>query len=318
MWAEIPESLYGIWEGKDRYVFFENVKDEDRIVIILKDYYGWYLDRVVEHEDYDVVYGKDFPRSRNAATTKKSIFVALDSTPLWLSEGNSNDFSGAYELKLIYGKSDVSYVPFAIIDGKMYLEFWISDAEQTGFWKGNVVSEGIKVSDQKEQEELFSWFIDEQNNKFYKIRYWKTQMDYDSELQAVLESEYYVSKHIISAQNTYTCVPGRRVNIRNIDKTPVSIPFDGKDVLYNEEKTLCAVNNVYLNRLADKNTFEQLMEIVRIQNSRRKPDPPPLFPPKDLDFHWDLIDYLEKDDALIQEVRKRQKEFGVRGKDIGR
>ena len=320
LFADIPSSLYGIWEGKDRYVFFEQVQEEDRIVIILKDYYGWYLDRVVEHEDYS----KNYKRDRNTATTKKSVLVLVDSAPLWLSEGTSSDNSAAYELKLTYHKHDITYVPFALIDDKIFLEFWLSDGNHPGFWMGNVVTDGIKVSNQMEQENLWSWFINEETDEMYKIRFWKSKMDFDPELEAViksqkdLESEYTVSKQIFSAGNVYACVPGRRVYVRNLDKTPVNVPFDGKDVIYNEEKTICAVNDVYLKRLLDKTSFEELMEIVRAQNSRRKPDPAPLFPPEELDYHWDLIDYLEKDNKIIQEVRQRQKSFGVRGKDIGR
>lgn len=320
LFADIPDSLYGIWEGKDRYVFFEQVQEEDRIVIILKDYYGWYLDRVVEHEDYL----KDFKRDRNSATTKKSVLVLVDSSPLWLSEGSSSGKSSAYELKLTYDKYDITYVPFALIDDKIFLEFWLSDGNHPGFWMGNAVTDGIKVSNQIEQENLWSWFINDQNDEMYKIRFWKSKMDFDSELEAVIksqkdkDSEYTLSKQIFSAGNVYTCVPGRRVYVRNLDKVPVKVPFDGKDVLYNEEKTICAVNDVYLKRLLDKKSFEELMEIVRIQNSRRKPDSPPLFPPEELDYHWDLIDYLEKDNVIIQEVRQRQKDFGVRGKDLDR
>ena len=72
----------------------------------------------------------------------------------------------------------------------------------------------------------------------------------------------------------------------------------------------------YLIKIVDKNDFEALMNIVKAANSRRKPDPPPLFPPKELDWHWDLIDYLEKDNTLVQQVRERQRAFGVRGKEL--
>lgn len=312
--AEIPVQIHGIWEGKDRYVFFETVEDEDRIVIILKDYYGWYLDRVVENEDY----GKTFKRDRNSATTKKSVFVALDSKTLL--EDN------AWELKLTYDKHDITYVPFALINDSMYLEFWTSDENHPGFWRGNVVTDGIKVSSQTEEENFWSWYVNEEGDEVYKIRYWKSNMEYDPSLEAVIKSakdrnvEYAVQKHLFSAENVYTCVPGRRVIIRNLEKVPGSKPltvFDGKDVVYNEENTVAAVNNVYLKRLVDKETFADLMEIVRVQNSRRKPDPPPLFPPEDLDYHWDLIDLLEKDNVIIRKVRQRQKDFGVRGKDLG-
>ena len=45
----IPDSLLGIWEAKDRYVFFEQNNEEDpELVVVLKTYYGWYLDRAAE------------------------------------------------------------------------------------------------------------------------------------------------------------------------------------------------------------------------------------------------------------------------------
>ena len=55
--------------------------------------------------------------------------------------------------------------------------------------------------------------------------------------------------------------------------------------------------------------------MVKEANARRKPDPPPLFPESKLDWHWDLIDMLEKDNTLIQSVRERQRAFGPRAKD---
>lgn len=318
VFADIPDSLYGIWEGKDRYVFFERVSSledeiqgEDRIVIILKDYYGWYLDRVVEHEDYS----NEYKRDRNNATTKNPVFVQVDAKKLT---------ENAMELKLQYDKHDITYVPLAVIDDKMFLEFWIQDENHPGFWLGNVVTDGIKVSNQTEKENLWSWFIDPEENDIYKLRFWKTPMDFDPELEGILKSqrikdtEYKIQKHIFSAENVYACVPGRRVYIRNLDKQPVSQAFDGKDMIFDQEKNVAAVNNVYLKRLVDKETFSDLMEIVRIQNSKRKPAPPPPFPPEDLDYHWDLIDMLEKDNAIIQKVRQRQREFGLRGKDINR
>ena len=36
----------------------------------------------------------------------------------------------------------------------------------------------------------------------------------------------------------------------------------------------------------------------------------------DLDFHWDLIDELEKYHKEIQALRQRQKEFGPRPRDV--
>ena len=50
----IPSKLLGIWESKDRYVFFEqNDENEPEIVVVLKEYYGWYLDRAAEPSSYN-------------------------------------------------------------------------------------------------------------------------------------------------------------------------------------------------------------------------------------------------------------------------
>ena len=64
----IPEPLLGIWEGKDRFVFFEQQPENEnpKLVIILKEYYGWYFDRAAEPEAYNA---KE-TRVRNAATHK--------------------------------------------------------------------------------------------------------------------------------------------------------------------------------------------------------------------------------------------------------
>ncbi len=70
-----------------------------------------------------------------------------------------------------------------------------------------------------------------------------------------------------------------------------------------------------MKRLAGRDTFEALIQIVKEANSRRKPDPPALFPESNLDWHWDLIDMLEKDNQIIQQVRESQKAFGPRGRD---
>ena len=90
-----------------------------------------------------------------------------------------------------------------------------------------------------------------------------------------------------------------------------------KKLLFNNDKSIIVLDEEpYLTKLADKNDFESLMQIVKSSNSRRKPPAKALFPENDLDWHWDLIDYLEKDDKMIQEVRQRQKNFGPRAKDL--
>ena len=113
-----------------------------------------------------------------------------------------------------------------------------------------------------------------------------------------------------SCNTNYSCVSGRSKKVRNAVK-----PFEYKEenFIFNDNGSVFTKNEEpYLKRLIGRDTFEELIKIVKEANALRKTDPPALFPPSDLDWHWDLIDLLEKDNKLIQEVRARQKAFGPR------
>lgn len=307
--SEIPEGLAGLWEGKDRYVFFENDSEQNSsIAVYLKDYYGWYIDRVSEPDSYR----EKQPVSRNSATSRNNIIIK-PSAGIILSEPDSS----AFELQLEYSPKETAVIPLCIINDVMYTGFWITAGD--GFYRGNAERNGISVSEKPESENLYSWFKDEETGDVFKIRYWKTAMEYDPELKAVIKKdgkETEIPKLIGSAGAVYTCVPGRRVYVRNLkDKDPI---FDGKAVVQNKNGTIVALDNIYLKKILDKNSFDELMELVRELNSRRKPDRDPLFPPEEIDYYWEMIDYLEKGNKIIEKVRERQKDFGPRGKDYGR
>ena len=155
----------------------------------------------------------------------------------------------------------------------------------------------------------------------YDIRYWLSDIEERDERDMAVdfiygEDKYTVPKYLFAANNQYSCVNGRSKKIRNAQNYTL---FNEADYCYNNTKTIMAKNDsCYLRKLADKDDFEALMKIVQAANSRRKPDPPPLFPPSNLDWHWDLIDLLEKDNEQIQKVRERQRQFGPRGKDFNK
>ena len=321
LYSQDVEDLYGIWEGKDRFVFIEPVNTpsekgavvgehvalEDtkiEIVILLKDYYGWYYDRVVEPTKYS----KSYPRTRNSATTRNAEHVYLE-----VNQIDKSTFDNTYELVLSYSKKQRNYIPIVIIDDNMFLNFAVQDKNDRNFYRGVATSKGISVSEMAVNDNLISYYI--KDNSIYNLRYWITDMDYEDSMVSYSKNnfDFSVPKHIISGGNNYACVPGRRKVIRN--------PNDGQKfnneqyLLVEDESILLLDSEPYLTRLLDKNSFEELMTIMEEANARRKPDPDPLFPDVNLDFHWDLIDVLEKDNKIIQEVRKRQEAFGPRGKD---
>lgn len=308
---EFPTELYGIWEGDDRFVFIEDNKTTGKveIVIILKEFYGWYFDRALEAEDYSNVE----KRVRNAATPKKAETVSLNIQDI--SRSQEEDF--AWELILAYTKSDVAYVPICLLDDKIYLNFYLKNLEydennnpiitEQGIWRGNVFSEGIKVCNQSVKENIGALIVDGED--VFDIRYWKTKMDFTN-IEAYVnykDKEYKVFKHLISAGNTYACTTGRSINVRNV------VPpqkFIKEDYIFNANKTVMIKDKKpYLTKIIDKSTYEQLMQIVKIKNAKRKPPRKPLFDDVELDFHWDLIIECEKYNEQVQELRKHQKEF---------
>ena len=206
----------------------------------------------------------------------------------------------------------------------MYIDFYVKQPEwdengkiivsQNGQWKGNADSRGITLDSQVVDQNNGLLVVDD--SYLFDIRYWLSDMGYyDGNVKLrYKDKEYSVPKVIASCGQNYTCVSSfRSKKIRNVVEP---FCYNAENWIYNNQKTVMAVNSEpYLKKLADKDTFAELIEIVKAANARKKPDPPPLFEEKELDWHWDMIDYLEKDNLLIQQVRERQRNFGPRSKD---
>ena len=306
----IPDQLYGIWEGKDRFVFFEETEEQNpQIVIILKEFYGWYYDRAAEPKEYE----QKESRKRNSATTRNAEQVYFTLNPISKAQEDRMD---AFELKMDYSRFQTSIIPIALVQDNIFLNFYIQDQEDKNLYRGNAASLGIMLSPQKVPQNIGAFYINQ--GKIFDIRYWFTDMDYmdDKVTLNFNDNEILVDKHLYSCGNNYSSVSGRSKKIRNV-LAPKD--YNEEDFIFNEDKSIMILDKEpYLTKLADKSTFEDLMKIVKEGNSRRIPDPKPLFPPDDLNWHWDLIDYLESNNTLIQAVRARQRAFDPRPKDLNK
>ncbi|WP_022931519.1 hypothetical protein [Treponema bryantii] len=325
----IPSRLLGIWEAKDRYVFFEqNDEEKPEIVIVLKTYYGWYLNRAAEPASYN----EKEARVRNTANARNAEHIYIQNVN---TKETNNSIYGS--LDLAYSTWQKNTIPFLVIDNAMYLSYFEKDIHeeemaddletqemtQEGrltpswtFYRGIAPSQGFMLSPQSIPENITGYIID--GDKLYDVRYWRTDMDYSTDyINFTYQNDtYQIPKHLRSCNTNYSCVSGRSKKVRNTVK-----PFEYKaeDFIFNDDASVFTKNEEpYLKQLADKNTFEELIKIIKDANSRRKPDPPALFPESNLDWHWDLIDLLEKDNKLIHAVRERQKNFGPRGRDRGK
>ena len=230
--------------------------------------------------------------------------------------------SGAWLMKIQFDKSrDIYFIPVAVIGNNLYLNFLVrqinlsdfpddsedesfeSEKNLEGFWQdyGSVLD--IQIRKPVLNKELLSYYV--ASDAIYPLRYWKTDMDYNSEAKAYIEdgtNTFEVPKHLKIGEQVYTCVVGRRTKIRNLKKiqsfdeyTQNSVLIirkktdsDGKENLYtNKMATIIAFGKPYLSLTDGKKTIE---ELVVEANQRHKPLPAPLFPPHGiLDFHWEEI-----------------------------
>lgn len=311
----IPSKLLGIWESKDRYIFFEqNDELEPEIVIVLKEYYGWYLDRAAEPADYS----KKEARSRSIPTPRNAEHIRIKNIQ---TKESDNSLYGA--LDLAYSNWQKNTIPFFLLEDSIYLKYFeLDERELTDedtepllykFYRGIAPSKGFMISPQNLPKDITGYIID--GEKLYDVRYWQTDMDYSTDYITFSynDDSYLIPKHLRSCETNYSCVSGRSKKVRNPVK---AFEYKSENYIFNDdEKVFTYKEEPYLKRLAGRDTFEALMKIVKEANSRRKPDPPALFPESNLDWHWDLIELLEKDNQLIQKVRARQRAFGPRAKD---
>ena len=276
---KIPEVLQGIWEGKDRFVYFDNATDDENpeFVIILKEYYGWYYDRAAEPLEYK----EAEPRTRNAATHKDPEVIAYTLNAI-------ENITDAFQLSITYSKHYSNTTSFAIIDDRIYLNMYTKYAtklqnpdEQPGqatLYRGWQHSDGFIMNSQPVDENISLLIM--LDDKFYDVRYWQTDMDYEATTVTFKYKDdvFQVPKHLYAEGTNYSSVNGRSKKIRN---TQPAFKLANQNIIYNSDKTVLVLNSEpYLTKLTDKKTFEDLMQIIKEANARRKPDPEPIFPVK--------------------------------------
>lgn len=310
-----PEEVTGIWKGKDRYVF---LGEENQIAVILKTYYDWYYEISAVSENLQ----EPEPRDHNNSSS-------WESQQPWIEYRQLAEEVPAWEMTIHYDRKTQSIIPFCLVDDKIYTNFLFrpklvetfeqsvesDDGSETqivtvrrlvehqtdyGFWHGVNSKENIKISMQKEQENLSCFYITE--DSFYRLRYWQTDMEYEPESEAsfnVAQNVYRIPKHLISGGIKYTCATGKRGRIRNINRFTEA----PENFVINSDKTIITLGKPVLQREKGDQDFENLVKIVKEADARRKPLPPSPFHKRKVNWHWDLIWNLEKYNSVIMQVR---------------
>ena len=341
-----PALLNGVWQGEDRIVIFDSGfydKSTGLVIpnIVLKPFYGYYADRAVESTSYTELNPKDL----NDATSQKPQELKMNFTPLTselypkeygtsvtLDNGDvitsADTASGAWDIEIKYpGIKEVCHVPIAVVGNKLYLNFFIKETEQeviegdfvedgsdfvsddplSGYWQSYGNSSGLWISTPYSSSELFSYYIT--GTDVYKIRYWKTDMEYDKDTKAGFSDggkTYYVPRQIKVGDIIYTCIKGKGKSIRNVEKSD-TFPYEYTlNSVYVEKhtqveddfsktytiktSTLCCIGKPYLTLVEGGVTLEDVIEEI---NSRKRPEEKPLYSPQGvLNFDWSIIEDL--------------------------
>ena len=315
----LPPLLAGLWQNNQRIVSFENL---DSASVILKLFYGWYYDRAAEpgtqtfvdsimsttqlDYNYSGASQQDFiarnsvtitdevlqydslpPRPKNDATSPQAQHLLVEFEPL-IPE---TETSGAWNIWITYPDIKERHaIPVAVFDGKLYVNFYLGTSSPLSrFFQAASNTNGITISTPLLDKEVISYLVT--GSRMYKIRYWQTDMEYDGKTEAVLSGEdgdYQVPKHLLIGGTVYTCVAGRRVDIRNVEE----IPLDISGFTMSSDNRIIVQKSAYLS-LMDNNASE-LYQLIAEANSRKAPPPLPPIPLGELDFHYAEIEDLRK------------------------
>lgn len=347
----VPDAFAGLWERDDRFVMFaesddflesrvqeilsspEASDDEKNAVrnqakyvsILLKTFYGWYLDRTAEPESFS-----SEARFVNDSTCPEAERIRVEFRPLLRmadAVGADQGEGSVWEIFIRYpGVREPAIIPLAVIGGNLYLNFAIKlntendesrevaddetgenpPDELLGFWCSLVPTDGVKVSLPASGENIYSTYIT--RDSVYTIRYWKTDMEYSQERAFFSDGgkTFSVVKHIQSGGKNFSCTNGRSVTIRNVQKTSALPEVYELD----SSATICGLGEPYLRRVQNENSVQTVARLVRDAMSKKAPNPDPPFPPSNLDFHMEEIYRLEEGNLIIQSLRKRNKDFG--------
>jgi hypothetical protein len=299
--SRVPAPLAGVWENASRLLDFYTVSDGDntRTVggIFLKMFYGRYYDRTAEpagisaetvRVQAETVSVPPRPKNNTSAREGEVLVTSFEETSL------QTETSGSWLMHIRYPpyrESDV--IPLAVIDDKLYLDFYIRYDENPGvagsvrgFWRAAGTASGITASRPYYAKNIESLFITD--DAMYRIRYWEADVIPDFSVRAYFSAgadEYAVDKYIAAGNKIFTCVPGRGTRIRQVGISPLPSGY-----VLSQNGSLCAFAQPYLVKSAVTDVYDTVERI----NSLPPHSAPAVFPPSNLNFYYDVIEDLRK------------------------
>lgn len=321
------QPLAGIWENSERFIEYTGKADgtsEDTLRIVLKTYYRFVYEDMgtypvkVKQEDTGNIYSLNirYQGFRTPITTRvwvhdNGLFSSFyKKTPYTLVTDRQQNASSSVSAKPNADTQPISSPEAAILDG-----FWV----EQGF------RDGILIYQQEAPAFFDAFFFN--GTQYIKFRYWTGDFDYKEKYARFAFDDglqVTVPKFIRQYDAIYSCITDNGSKLKNYEKGSVSIGNDGNGM---RQLTLTpqgggpgthATGDVYPNQKYPKiqglplyydetdgafafgepfltrSSISDLHEEIKRHNSLKRPPPEPLLKADELDFYWERIKQIRK------------------------
>ena len=325
------QSLTGIWENPERFIEFigkDNRTVADTLRIVLKTYYRFVYDDMgsypiaAEQEKSKNVYSLQirYPGFKIPITT--SVWVYADG--LFTSFYKKIPFTLATERQQNKPQSGVVESSISTQSGiGASLQPTILD----GFWVEQGFRDGILIYQQEAPPFFDAFFFN--GTRYIRFRYWTGDFEYkDKHAEFTFDDGVPVAvpKFIRQYDAVYSCITDNGSKLKNYEKGTLSIESDnggmqrltlapqgggpgthatsdvyphqrypkiqGLPLYYDKSDEAFSFGEPFLTR----SSISDLQEEIKRHNSLKRPPPEPLLKADELDFYWERIKQIRKQD----------------------
>ena len=322
------QPLSGIWENSERFIEYTGKADgmaEDTLRIVLKTYYRFVYD---DMGTYPVTAEQENTGNMYSLYIRYPGFKTQVATNVWVhGDGLFTSFYKKVSHNLITERKQNSpQSETNEIQTNRQSPLSVPTFFLDGFWVEQGFRDGILIY-QQEQPAFFDGFFFN-GTQYIRFRYWTSNLEYKEKYASFAFDDglqVTVPKFIRQYDAIYSCITDNGAKLKNYEKGTVSIndnngaqqltltPQSGGPgthatgdvypnqkypkvqelpLYYDEMDAAFAFGEPFLTR----SSISDLQEEIKRHNSLKRPPPEPLFKADELDFYWDRIKEIRKQD----------------------
>ena len=320
------QPLAGVWENSERFIEYTGKADgtaEDTLQIVLKTYYRFVYDNM---GIYPVTAMQQNTENIYSLQIRYPGFKTPITTSVWVH--GSGLFSSFYKRiphNLVAGKKQ--HTPQAGSDeihANTQLSLSAPASFMDGFWVEQGFRNGILIYQQEAPSFFDAFFFN--GTQYIRFRYWTGDFEYKEKYAGFAFDDglqVRVPKFIRQYDAIYSCITDNGSKLKNYEKGIVSInsnndtqqltltpqgggpgthatgnvypnqkypQIQGLPLHYDETDKAFAFGEPFLTR----SSIPDLQKEIKRHNSLKRPPPEPLLKADELDFYWDRIKEIRK------------------------